>query len=180
MNRVKAKSHDKLITLGKHKLFKDALSNVALEGHVNDDLVGKAHAILHAEEPEMSTSWIRSYIKTTEITDDDEKQLNEIFDRIYAVHNLIEDKKVAKRIYGRTHMVSIVPTIWKSIKDGLSEKQVMEWFVTFFNGKRFATISNAYNNAAGGSGTGKKAAVKKRLEELENNYKEFFKNDVIH
>ena len=47
MNRVKAKSKEQIIQLGKHKIFTEALSDKAMEGHVNEDLVAKAHAILN-------------------------------------------------------------------------------------------------------------------------------------
>lgn len=70
-------------------------------------------------------------------------------------------------------MISIVPVILKSLNDGLSDKQMMEWFVYFFSGKKSATISSIYNGAAG-SGSGKKESVRKRLTEIEKNYNEYF------
>lgn len=178
LNRVKAKSKKQIIELSKHKLFTEVLKTEAIEGHVNDDLVGKAHAILNAPDVSMNASWIHKYLATADITDDDEKLLNEIFDRIRNVHGMIEDNKIAKRMYGRTHMISIVPVIKMSLDDGLSEQQVMEWFVNFFSGKRSATISDVYNRAAGRDGTGKNPAVMARVNELKKNYYEFFK-DVL-
>lgn len=173
MNRVKAKSKDQIIRLGKHKLFEDALSVVALEGHVNDDLVGKTHAVLNEEEPSMNASWVRKYMRDAEITSEDEEHINKIFDRIYNIHSLIEDKKIAKRIYTRTHMISIIPVISKSIYKGLSDKQMMEWFVEFFSGKKSPTTSSVYNSTVS-SGSGRKESVKKRLDEVERSYTEYF------
>ncbi len=175
LNRVKAKSKEQIKRLGEHKLFQEALSEVALNGHVNEDLAVKAHAMLNADEPSMDTKWIRPYMRNVDITKQDEEELVEIFDRICNIHSMIEDKKVANRIYTKTHMISIVPIIVRSLNDGLSDKQMMEWFVNFFNGKRTATISSAYNSAAG-SGSGKKEAVRKRVEEIEKSYNEFFKS----
>ncbi len=175
MNRIKAKSREQIAMLSKHKLFKEALSETAIEGHVNDDLVAKAHAILNDENASMDSSWIRPYMRRAEITKQDVEELTEIFDRICNIHSLIEDNKIAKRIYGRTHMVSVVPIVVRSLNDGLSDRQMMEWFVNFFSGKRSATISSVYNSAAG-SGSGKKEAVRKRMEEIEKNYNEFFKS----
>ncbi len=175
LNRVKAKSKEQIKRLGEHKLFQEALSEVALNGHVNEDLAVKAHAMLNADEPSMDTKWIRPYMRNVDITKQDEEELMEIFDRICNIHSMIGDKKVANRIYTKTHMISIVPIIVRSLNDGLSDKQMMEWFVNFFNGKRTATISSVYNSAAG-SGSGKKEAVRKRVEEIEKNYNEFFKS----
>ena len=74
-------------------------------------------------------------------------------------------------------MVSVVPIIAKSIADGKSDEEMMEWFVHFFAGKKSATISSVYNSAAG-SGSGKKDNVRKRLEEVEKSYDEFFKREI--
>lgn len=175
LNRVKAKSKDQIKRLGEHKLFKESLSKTALDGHVNEDLVVKAHAVLYADEPAIDTKWIRPYMKIADITKTEEKELKSVFDRIFEIHKLIEDKKVAKRIYTRTHMISIVPVIAQSIADGRTDNEMMEWFVYFFSGKKSATISSIYNSAAG-SGSGKKESVRKRLDEVEKSYNIYFTN----
>ncbi len=175
LNRIKAKSKEQINRLGKHKIFKDALSKTALDGHVNEDLSIKAHAMLYGEEPSMDVKWIRPYTKNTYISKDEEGTILKVFDRIYSVHNLIEDKKIQRRIYVRTHMMSIVPVIAKSIKDGKSDEEVMKWIVTFFLSRsNKTTVSSVYNTAAGGSGTGKKDAVRKRVDELMKSYDEYF------
>jgi len=173
MNRVKAKSKEQIIRLGKHQLFKECLSKVAMEGHVNDDLVGKTHAVLNEEEPCMNASWVRTYMKNAEITQTDEEDITMIFDRICKIHSLIEDKKIAKRIYTRTHMVSIVPVILDSIYENLTDEQMMQWFVTFFSGKKSPTISSTYNSTVN-SGSGRKESVVKRLKTVEKHYREYF------
>lgn len=72
-------------------------------------------------------------------------------------------------------MISIVPIIAESLSDGYSDKQMMEWFVNFFSGKKSATISKVYNDAAG-RGTGKNSAVMKRVEEIKKDYDKYFGN----
>lgn len=173
MNRVKAKSKEQIIRLGKHKVFFDALSQTAIDGHVNEDMVAKAHAILNDKDVSMDTKWIRPYMRKADVTNDDELLLNKVFDRIFNIHSMIEDKKIAKRIYARTHMISIVPIIAESINDGRSDEQMMEWFVGFFSGKKSATTSKAYNDAAG-RGTGKNSSVMKRAEEIKKDYDKHF------
>lgn len=177
ISRLKAKSKNEIHELAEHKLFKESLSNVALEGHVNDDLVAKTHAILNDDDVNMNATWVRKYMRDAEITSGDVELITKIYDRILVVHGLIEDKKIAKRIYTRTHMISIVPIVKKSIDDERSDLEMMEWFVTFFAGKKSATISSVYNSAAG-SGSGKKDNVRKRLEEVEKSYNEFFKCEI--
>lgn len=173
MNRVKAKSKEQIIRLGKHKLFEECLSKVALEGHVNDDLVGKTHAVLNEEEPCMNASWVRAYMRNAEISQTDEEDISIVFDRIWKIHSLIEDKKIAKRIYTRTHMISIVPVIMDSIYENFTDEQMMQWFVTFFSGKKSPTISSAYNSTVS-SGSGKKESVVKRLKAVKEHYRGYF------
>ena len=173
MNRIKAKSQEQIFILGKHKLFEDALSQKAIDGHVGEDLAAKAHAIIYREDVCTDAKWIRPYMKEANITDEDVETLNSIFDTIYRVHSLIEDKKVAKRLYARVHMISVVPIIKRSLEEGKSDEEIMNWFVQFYSGKKSATISKRYNDYAG-SGTGKNQAVKIRLEEIEKNYSEYF------
>ena len=176
LNRIKAKSKNEIRELSKHEVFKEALTKTALDGHVDEDLVVKAHAMIYAPEPSMNTKWVRPYMKSVLITEDQVKVLNNVFDRIQEIHRLIEDKKIQKRIYTRTHMMSIVPVIEKSIDDDRSIQDMVMWFTNFFSGSRSASISSTYNSAAGGSGTGRKEAVKKRVDELLNNYNEYFKD----
>lgn len=172
MNRLKAKSKDKIIEMGKHEVFKEALSEVAIDGHVNEDLIIKAHAMLYAENPAMDTKFIRPYMRNTEITDEQEKVIEEVLDRIKQVHDLTEDKSVARKIYRKTHFIGVVPVIEKSIMNGDTPEETMQWYVSFFIPGRKATKSQEYNMAAG-TGSGKASAVEKRLEATLNSYDEF-------
>ena len=173
LTRVKAKSLEAIKGIGNHKLFKSALTEKAFERYANEDIVIKSYAVLHEKEPSLETKFIRPYMAEVDITEEDHVQLMEIYDRILAVHGLVEDKKVAKRILTRTHMISIVPIVWQSIEDGLSDKQFAEWFATFFAGKKSASISSVYNDCAG-SGSARKDAVRKRLDEIAKHYDAFF------
>lgn len=173
-NRVKARSRKQISRLGKHELFNAALSKVAIDGHVNDDLAVKAHAIIHdVDDIVISASWIRHYMADVVITEEDEQELNRIFDRIKNVHDDIgeEDKKTAQKIYRKTHLVSIVPITKRSLDDNLSDEDFKKWIMEFFAGSK-ATISKSYNDAAG-SGSGKHQAVIKRLEEIKKHYDSF-------
>lgn len=171
--RAKAKSRKEITELGSHELFKNALTTKAFERYTNEDIVVKSYAMLHMKEPSMETKVIRPLMAEIDITEADKKQLTEIYDRILEMHGKIEDTKIAKRLLTRTHMISIVPIVWKSLQDGLSDKQMVEWFVEFFSGKKSATISSTYNTYAG-SGSARKEAVRNRLQAVEENYNKFF------
>ena len=171
--RVKAISRNAITRLGDHELFKNALTSKAFERYTNEDIVVKSWAVLHQDEPSLETSKIRKITESVEITSDDEIELVNCFDRVLQVHDLIEDKKIAKRILTRTHMISIMRVVRRSIDDGLSEAEFMKWIVTFFSGKKSATVSSIYN-AAAGAGSARKDAVMKRLIELDKSYDDYF------
>ena len=173
MNRIKAKSKDQISRLAKHALFKEALTNTAIEGHVNDDLVAKTHALLYADQPSTETKWIRPYMRTVEISSEQESEMQKIFDHIVSVHKLIEDISVQKKIYRRTHLISIVPIIARAINEGKTDEQIMNWMVTFFIAGKKATTSSKYNSAAG-AGSGSQVSVSNRLLEVESSYVAYF------
>lgn len=176
LTRVKSKSMETIKELGQHALFKSALTEKAMIRYTNEDIVIKSYAVLHELEPCLETKVIRPLMERVDFTEQDKQQLNEIYTRILSVYQLVEDKKkTGKRLLTRTHLISVVPMIWKSINDGLSEKQIAEWISKFFAGTKSASISAIYNENAG-SGSARKEAVRKRLDEMEKSYKEFFKN----
>ena len=57
-------------------------------------MVAKAHAILNDKVKylQMQNGFVQ-YMRKADITKDDEFLLNEVFDRIYSIHSMIEDKK---------------------------------------------------------------------------------------
>lgn len=175
VSRVRAKSRKEIVELGSHELFKNALTEKALAQYTNEDIVVKSWAMLHEESPAMDTKYIRSLMRDVEITEDDKIQLGMCFDRVIETYKTIlnEDKKIAKRVITRTHMISIMRVAWRSIEEDKTVEQFSKWFMSFFNGKRSATNNATYNTAAG-TGSGKAASVKKRLEELEKSYNDFF------
>ena len=173
LTRVRAKSMSTIKEIAQHEIFNSALTKKALEKYTNEDIVIKTYVILHDEEPSMETKYIRPLMESIEITDADREQIWKIYDRILAMHKLIADKKIAKRILVRTHLITMVPVIWKSIQDGRTDQQMAGWASEFFNGKRSATISLAYNMSAG-SGSAKKESVRKRLKEITENYERYF------
>jgi len=175
-NRVKAKSLDTMVRLSKHKIFTASERKTKSNQHADEELSIRSHAILHADDVCMDASWMNKYKRNTEISMEEEQELSEIFCRMYNVYLLIEDKATAKRLYQKTHFVSLIPVMKKSIEDGLSDKQMEEWFVSMFQPKGAATKSEEYNIAAGRDGTGKNAKIKIRLEALEKSYDEFFEN----
>ena len=175
VSRAKAKSRKEITEIGNHEIFKNALTQKALEKYTNEDIVVKSWMVLNQESPTLTAPSVRKTMAEEEMTKEDMNKLTKCFDRIMEMHNLIDDKKIAHRTVTRTHMISIMRVVWKSIEEGRSVYDMSEWFSKFYCGKRPASINDEYN-ACAGAGSAQSSSVRRRLEILDENYTEFFKN----
>ncbi len=174
LTRVKAKSMETIKRIGSHELFTNTLTASAMSKYTNEDIVIKSYIMLHEEGPSIETKVIRPIMESVVLTEQDEEQFDQIYSRILSVHNMIENPKIAKKIVTRTHLVSIIPAVWKSIEKDMSEEDFKGWIEKFFGVAKGATISDRYNSYCG-SGCAKKEAVKNRLNEIEKSFNEYFK-----
>lgn len=178
LTRVRAKSMNMIKEIAEHDLFKNALTEKALARYTNEDIVIKSWVMLNETEPSLATKDIRSIMEKVDLTQKDAKELKEIYDRIMIVHNILlerENKRAAKRIVTRTHMISVVPFVKESLERKISEEGFANWFEQFFCGTRSATNCIPYNSATG-SGSAKKESVKKRHLALKKDFDSFFSN----
>ena len=176
--RTKAKSRKEITMIGSHEIFKNALTKKALEKYTNEDIVVKSWMILNQEAPSLTTASMRKVMETVILTEKDIEQLNKCFDRVLEMHNLIDDKKIAKRTITRTHMISIMRLVWRSIQENKTSEQMANWFSGFFCGNRPASINETYNSCAG-AGSASVGSISTRLEILNKNYEDFFKDGEI-
>lgn len=195
LTRAKAKSQKDIYAIAHNKLFIDNLTESMLKKYANEDIVIKSYMMLHEKDPSLSNKDVRNYIVNIEFSDDDISQLNQVFDRIHEMYKIMKSKKfddiekakdrtarekfqakIAKRIISKTHLVSVIPIIWKSIAEDVSVEDMVTWFESFFCGPKKATVCALYNEAAAGSGTAKKENVKRRNNELNKNFDKFLKN----
>ncbi len=178
LTRVRAKSMNMIKEIAEHDLFKNALTEKALARYTNEDIVIKSWVMLNETEPSLATKDIRSIMEKADLTQKDAKELKEIYDRVMDVHNILlerENKRAAKRIVTRTHMISVVPFVKESLERKISEEGFANWFEQFFCGTRSATNCIPYNSATG-SGSAKKESVKKRHLALKKDFDSFFSN----
>lgn len=176
LSRVKSKALSDIQEIAKHDIFSNALTAKMLERYVPLELIVKCYITLNKpEEPNLESKYWRPFLeKDLHITKEDKDQFKAIFDFMMEVHGKIEDKKIAKRMFGKTHLVTIFPFFWKAIEEKRTAEDMAKWFSAFFGGKRSATISTIYNENAKG-GTGKVNSVKKRMREVEMHYVQYFK-----
>lgn len=175
LTRVKARSFDKIKEISNHEIFIEALKESQINKYTNEDIVIKALVMLNCEKPNLKNDFIRPYIIETEITDSMAADVKTALTAIKHTHDcLVEDGhlKAAKKLYIRTHLISMIPLAFEfnKIPDQLAE--FVLWFFT--PEKRGVTISSVYN-AHCSSGSNSQYAVEMRDKELKEYYRRFTK-----
>lgn len=182
ISRTRAKSREKITELGKLSIFGEALTQKMIDNYANEDIIIKSLLLLYRDKKALDSKEVREFLSTLEITEEMEKVVTDVFDRLHEVHELIllNDesslaKKIAKKIYTRTHLISLVPVTKKSLDEEYDIELYADWVKSFFNGQDGATSISAEYNSVCQQGANKESSVKIRLEELEKDYIRFSK-----
>lgn len=181
LTRVHSKSFDTIREIGQHEIFNEMLTETTRAGYGNEDIVIKTWIMLYADNPILDTKDVRPIMKETEITAEQKAEIEAVLNKVKEVHdnihNVVEDKKladkIAKRIYTKTHLLSIVPFIQMAIYEERELDDITNWLVKFFNGGKKCAISEDYVNHCS-SGSGHAISVKIRNKALLDSYVDFF------
>ena len=184
LSRSRAKDLKTIQQIGKHELFTTALTEKAFERYTHEDLVIKSYIMLMSDTPCLDTKFVRPVMETTEVTDDDINLLNAVYDRILSTYKTIVSdtsdetgkisKRIAKRLLTRTHMLSIMPIVKRSLDENVSDEIFTNWVRNFFCGTKSVTKYDDYNCRCT-SGSGHAESVKVRMDVVRNDYEEFMK-----
>lgn len=165
-SRVKCKVLFQIQKLAHHPVF-DFLTEKARERYTDEDIIVKCFAMTMMDIPCLDTRAIRPFMETMEITEQEYSDMQDTFTCIKQMHDEMEQEgntATAKRLYVKTHMISIIPFVKEH------DKQT-EFFTKFFSGERM-TISSKYNDHAT-AGVGHAPNVRARLDAIEEEWKRF-------
>lgn len=177
--RIKAKDLPGIQELANSQVFIENMSEAALSGYQNEDVVVKTYAVLTQENKSLDNKAIRPLYESLIVTDEIKNRLSVIFNTIYALHHYLDaskKKKVAKKLITRTHMISIAPIIERAANENRDAKELAEFFTDFFNGS--PSKSEVYNTACQ-NGSNHTANVEARLNELRIAYDDYFNTNVF-
>lgn len=178
LTRANAKSKSQINLLAHHPIFEEALSEKSLSGYANEDIIIKSWILLYSENKSFETKDIRPVIREADITDYHVEALKVCYDKIQNIHSkLLEseektDRKIAKKMLTKTHLISIVPAIKLSLDNEVSDDEMINWVKGFFSAGKEATVSPIYNTNAT-TGSSKVGAVKARIDSVLENYNKF-------
>lgn len=171
-----------LLDIGSHELFAEMLTEKALDNKNQVSIVMKIWCMMNQDIADVSfeSKNFNPLMETTEISEEERLEMVQVFDLIMNTHTVLierKEKKVAKKLYTETHLVSLVPYFTKAVEDGIDEERMSDWLVEFFKPIDGDTsVSEDYNNASG-SGSAKSVNIQLRNSALADSFAEFFKVD---
>lgn len=171
-----------LLDIGSHELFAEMLTEKALDNKNQVSIVMKIWCMMNQDIADVSfeSKNFNPLMETTEISEEERLEMVQVFDLIMNTHTVLmerKEKKVAKKLYTETHLVSLVPYFAQAVSDGIDEERMSDWLVEFFKPVDGDTsVSEDYNNASG-SGSAKSVNIQLRNSALADSFTEFFKVD---
>lgn len=171
--------------LGGHELFTTSLTEKAFEKYTHEDLVIKSYIMLTSNMPCLDNKHVRGVMEVVEFTEDDIYNLTAVFDRILNTYKVVisdesdtktakVNKRIAKRLITRTHMLSVIPMVKRSLDENVSDDVFTAWVKNFFSGSKSVTKYEDYNTRCT-SGSSSIGAIKVRLDVVKKDYEEFMK-----
>ena len=177
-NRAEAKSRSEIVAIAEHDIFKLMFSEKTLDNNAFDTVV-KSYIMLNNDNPSLLNKDVKPLMKSINITEEDKKQLTSVFDYILEVYNVLETKKVKKRIIGKTSFLSLIPVAEQALNDGKIAEEFASFLDKFFSGKttKEPTISVTYNDNFFDS-SASRMKIRLRHNALMNEYERFFNGET--
>lgn len=170
-----------LLNIGSHKLFEEMMTAKSRDNKNQVAIVMKCWCMMNQSINDVcfESKVFNPMLEKVEISESEKLALVEVFNLIVDTHIILVDrneKKVAKKLYTETHMVSLIPYFKKAIENDIDAELMADWIVQFFGTTGGASISNLYNEASG-SGSAKSSNIIDRDDALSESYDEFFEVD---
>jgi hypothetical protein len=170
-----------LLDIGSHVLFQEMLTDKARDNKNQATLVMKAWCMLNQdiEEVSFASKDFNPLIENANISEAEKIKLIEVFDFVVATHDELTgriEKKIAKKLYTETHLISLIPYFKKAMENDISVSMMAEWVIDFFMTNNGLDEYTKYMEASSG-GVARNASVVARHTALGKSFSEFFKSE---
>lgn len=177
LSRIKAKDKEKIINLGKHRLFWVNLSEKKLAAYHNEDIVIKTALQIFDNQFEFSSKNVRMSYETFDFTNERCEQLERIFNKADNIIEIIKEnykKNIVNRIIKKTNFVGSVYFVYNHLNT--DEKELAEFLALFFGDKgSLRSYVDDYDEAST-NGTNHSCNVIQRNSAMERGFEYFDKN----
>ena len=179
LTRVKAKSFETIKELARHEIFTVALKESQINKYTNEDIVIKTLVMLVHLKPDLTNKFIRPFIMDVEISPQQSEDIRNALTQIMQTYEVLVGQgnvKAAKKLYTRTHLISMTPLALKAYKENIDVITLagfVKWFFT--PDSKGTSISSVYNTHSG-SGANSAYAVEMRDRELKTFFKRYMED----
>lgn len=174
LTRANAESINEIMKLGKHELFRIALSERSLAGYANEDIVIKTWILLYGDKKSFEAKSVRPIMKEVNIKEEQVENINRLFDMYVEVYNVLLDekeRKIARKLLNKTNMISLMSVFEKAIDSNIKVSMIKDWISTFFgNEKGNESTNERYNDLIKGRIAVTENAVIERRDILLENF----------
>lgn len=176
-----AKDIEGLLDLGEHELFDQMLTEKSRANKNQAVIVAKVWTMLNndVENISFASKDFNPQIEEMEISEKEKLDLLRVFSYVVGVHDELKEnheKDVAKKLYTETHLISLVPYVWKSLNKEISVSMFAEFLINFFKTENASEVYTEYMEACSNA-IAKNASIVARHEALGKSYGEFFKEN---
>lgn len=164
--RIKAKQLDTIKELASHNLLTNYLTEKAIKGYANEDIIIK-FALLLSDQTELSNKNVREAYETYNFGESTCRSITDTMDFVLeAIEDSTDDKKLIKRMTSKANLITILYVAHEYLVNGNSDvSEFADRLAEFFDGTEGATISDDYNSACT-NGTMRSANVLTRNDEF--------------
>ena len=176
--RIKARDLNGIKELAMNSFFTDHFTDKAMDGHQNEEIVVKTYIHLYTPESGLDNKDVRPIYESLVITDEIKERLTLVFDNLNNIVTTMlnskspEEKKVAKKLLKKTHLISVTSIIDRAIKDDREPESVIDFLYSFF-GEGSPSMNDDYN-AACNNGVNHADKVIARGDALEEHYNWYY------
>lgn len=149
--RIKSKNLPAIASLAKHPLFAENLSETAVKGYVNEDIVIKTALQIFDNNFELSTKNVKLGYESFEFDSEQTERLEAIFDTAYCAVNSAKEqmsKRNAAKLVKKTNLISVIHFV--SENTDRDYEGIASALAEFFGGNDKidgVSVSEEYNNA---------------------------------
>lgn len=176
---------EEIIGMGSHRLFEEMLTDKSRDNKNQVAIIMKIWCMMNKpiEEVSFESRIFNPLLEAAEISEDEKQSMIRVFDLLAGTHAALLSrntrrisKRVAKKMYTETHMVSLVPFFCEAVKSGIDAEKMADWLTGFFETKDTASASTDYNEACA-AGSAKNVNIIIRNMALRESFESFFEAD---
>ncbi len=187
--RIKAICLDRIISLAKHPLLTENLSEAAVKGYANEDIVMKS-LLLMSGDSDLSSKNVRNAYENLDLNANANKEKAE---RLYGIMTLINEsvedmnervknrelkKKTVKKVVSKTNLISVIHTIAQFKDFTIEVDYLSEILCEFFGSDDGVSVNYAYNEACT-NGTMRSVNVEARNSAMTNFFAGYIGTDKL-